>query len=861
MMEKAGVLKEIDCYLSKGLRSQLLLLLYKNRDAHRSLELELVKDGRMKSTFDLLELNLENGKNPSIGHDNGEPDSFLLRSEIMKVPTSLLGYFVNDECHLIPIETDALVLDTIKEPMKERSRVPEVPESSASSQTTPTVVSARLKVQDSGNLRGQLGGRRKPADNDPDLLFRTQQNMAPWRSVRYRRFMPSDAFESRIPLLYPYEDNEPTCQGSNGPRQEDYISALLEPLAPVPTSHGRVEPTQPPSLEELIQTIMLKVHVIRFGKLVGCARERFNDPHQVTNAAVLQHVQKVAVLVRGWWVVKSELLYPPATYSEHATIPSSLLIRARDYIMAVFHRGEHLTRKTISSMTKLPALEATEILKLLARKMGTTQKGHVNHWEFHPVDQDFIRKYPDVVQQQHCLWEARIRQLCSQLKLERLVSDGARRKRRCSGRLSSESESETEVSIRSLVSGVHVSGGSGRQAGIARRKRQLSLSSTSASEDGNDCSAARHPTKKRPRTQSLSLAVTNDSVSPLTDTTTALPQTTTALSTNPLASRLETLAVSNSFSFSVPLSPPPVSKFSSPSLLTTSTTTPVQKQQNPKTNVIHPISCSVAQPTDVHSSVQSSSVTCKPEPTSPPAAANSSNRSVRFEINSTELPTQNIKPEPSETNHSHSMDTEEIGSTAEKSADCGRSTVSPTLLNFVREKFRTLPIISLSELAKMVQQSLCGSPEDDQSSSFLYVREPGTPVPPPGSEAERELLKPLLTEALLQADARRLQVSWPTGHEMRPEEPLFVARVAGSECGAISESTQKLRDALLDVCEKQPHFRMKDLMDRLEQLSIHGLARKTICSMLKVSTEHHLNLTHYCIYKHNRYYLRHTIMD
>ncbi|KAF5396750.1 hypothetical protein PHET_10267 [Paragonimus heterotremus] len=520
--------------------------------------------------------------------------------------------------------------------------------------------------------------------------------------------------------------------------------------------------------------------------------------------------------------------------------------------MAVFHRGEHLTRKTISSMTKLPALEATEILKLLARKMGTTQKGHVNHWEFHPVDQDFVRKYPDVVQQQHCLWEVRIRQLCSQLKLERLVSDGARRRRRCSGRLSSESESETEVGIRSLVSGVHVSGGSGRKAGIPRRKRQLSLSNTSASDDGDDWSTARHPTRKRPRTQSLSLAVTSDPLSPLLGTTTApFPTTTTASSTKFSTSSVETVAVPNSFSFSVPISPPPVSKFSSPTILTMSATTPVQKQQNPKTNVMDPISSSVVQPTDVHSGVQPSLVACKPEPTSPPAAVNSSSRSVRFETNSTELPIQNIKPEPSETNHSHLMSTEEIGPTTEKSADCERPTVPLTLLNFVREKFRTLPIISLSELAKMVQQSLCGSPDDDQSGSFLFAREPGAPVPPPGSEAERELLKPLLTEALLQADARRLQVSWPTGHEMRPEEPLFVARVAGSECGAISESTQKLRDALLDVCEKQPHFRMKDLMDRLEQLSIHGLARKTICSMLK----------HYCIYKHNRYYLRHTIMD
>ncbi|KAF6770434.1 hypothetical protein AHF37_11033 [Paragonimus kellicotti] len=122
-----------------------------------------------------------------------------MENQIMKVPTSLLGYFVNDECHLIPIERDALVMDTIKEPMKERSRVPEVPESSTSSQTTATVVSARLKAQDSGNLRGQLGGRRKPADNDPDLLFRTQQNMAPWRSVRYCRFMVrSNVFHSLL---------------------------------------------------------------------------------------------------------------------------------------------------------------------------------------------------------------------------------------------------------------------------------------------------------------------------------------------------------------------------------------------------------------------------------------------------------------------------------------------------------------------------------------------------------------------------------------------------------------------------------------------------------------------------------------
>lgn len=34
------------------------------------------------------------------------------------------------------------------------------------------------------------------------------------------------------------------------------------------------------------------------------ARERFKDLHQANDSIILQHLQKFAVLVRGWWVVK-----------------------------------------------------------------------------------------------------------------------------------------------------------------------------------------------------------------------------------------------------------------------------------------------------------------------------------------------------------------------------------------------------------------------------------------------------------------------------------------------------------------------------------------------------------------------------
>ncbi|TGZ62684.1 hypothetical protein CRM22_007280 [Opisthorchis felineus] len=820
-MDSPGVLKEIDCYISGALKRKLLLILYKNRGLSRSLEHEQVKDGRMKCSPDLLELTIHDGKNPSMSPTPGQ--NYLLRSEVMKLPTSVLGYFVNDECHLIPLVRDALVMDTVKEVMKEKSRVPERQDHANTSQapTTSTVVSARLKSNDPGNLRGQIGVRRRPGDNDPDVLFRQQQHLAPWHPVRYKRFMPSDAFENRIPLLYPYEDNELTARGTSGPRQDAYTTTLLSSLAPVPTTHGRVEPVNPPTMEELLQSIMMKVHVIRFNKLVACVRERFSDPHSVTNAAVLQHLQKVAVLIRGWWVVKSELLYPPTMYSEHAAVPSSLMIRARDYILAVFHRGEHLTRKTISSMTKLPALEATEILKLVARKMNATQKGHVNHWEFHPLDTDFVRKYPDVVQQQHLTWEARIRQLCGQLKLERLVSDGTRRRRRCSGRISSESESEAELEIRSLISGVHVSSGGRKTPTTSRRRRQLSLSQTSESGDKSEANLSCQPARKRARTQSLS--ATSTVVSPIPVSQLQLPSG----GTEP---RVPTPDPQNAveFTFSVPTSPP-VSKILSPPL-TSPTTTPISKQQvllkkttsHRESPILQAVSSVNPETSEI---VCSSPPVCKPEPTSPCV------RPVLGEVDRITSFGLSVKEEPMELNHVNDS----------LSNPPQHPTPDSRLVAFVQEKLSMVPIISLSALAKIIQ-----------SANFLQeLLADEEPLPPPGSEAERELLKPKIMEALSHTDARQLRVVWPTSSDARPEEPLFATRVAGNECGAVSEDRRMLRDAIFDVFEQQSSFRMKDLQERLTELSLNGLPRNTICSMLK-------NL---CVYKRSRYFLRPTVVD
>lgn len=65
-------------------------------------------------------------------------------------------------------------------------------------------------------------------------------------------------------------------------------------------------------------------------------------------------------------------------------------------------------------------------------------------------------------------------------------------------------------------------------------------------------------------------------------------------------------------------------------------------------------------------------------------------------------------------------------------------------------------------------------------------------VPPPGSESERELLKGYLIKVLNLVGARQLKVCWPKIPSKLDEQPLFVSKVAGVECGAVDESAQKV---------------------------------------------------------------------
>lgn len=55
----------------------------------------------------------------------------------------------------------------------------------------------------------------------------------------------------------------------------------------------------------------------------------------ITSESLLKCLPQVAVLVRGNWIVKSEILYPEATFSSISGVPAEIMCKARDYVVSL----------------------------------------------------------------------------------------------------------------------------------------------------------------------------------------------------------------------------------------------------------------------------------------------------------------------------------------------------------------------------------------------------------------------------------------------------------------------------------------------------------------------------------------------
>ncbi|XP_023569543.1 DNA-directed RNA polymerase III subunit RPC5 isoform X3 [Octodon degus] len=220
----------------------------------------------------------------------------------------------------------------------------------------------------------------------------------PWVHLHYYGLRDSRSEHERQYLLY---------QGSSAVENTELVkspSEYLLMLMPPSQEEERDRPVAPSNvlsmaqlrtlpLAEQIRILMRNVKVMPFANLMSLLGP------SVDSVAVLRGIQKVAMLVQGNWVVKSDILYPKDSSSPHSGVPAEVLCRGRDFVMWKFTKSRWVVRKEVAAVTKLCAEDVKEFLEHMA--LVRINKG----WEFIlPYDGEFIKKHPDVVQRQHLLW-------------------------------------------------------------------------------------------------------------------------------------------------------------------------------------------------------------------------------------------------------------------------------------------------------------------------------------------------------------------------------------------------------------------------------------------------------------------------
>ncbi|XP_006892703.1 PREDICTED: DNA-directed RNA polymerase III subunit RPC5 isoform X1 [Elephantulus edwardii] len=220
----------------------------------------------------------------------------------------------------------------------------------------------------------------------------------PWVHLHYHSLRDSRSEYERQYLL---------CQGSGGVENTELVkspSEYLMMLMPPGQEEEKDKPMAPSNvlsmaqlrtlpLADQIKILMKNVKVMPFANLMSLLGTSV-DP-----VAVLRGIQKVAMLVQGNWVVKSDILYPRDSSSPHSGVPAEVLCRGRDFVMWKFTQSRWVVRKEVAAVTKLCMEDVKDFLEHMA--VVRVNKG----WEFMlPYDEEFIKKHPDVVQRQHMLW-------------------------------------------------------------------------------------------------------------------------------------------------------------------------------------------------------------------------------------------------------------------------------------------------------------------------------------------------------------------------------------------------------------------------------------------------------------------------
>ncbi|XP_022917040.1 DNA-directed RNA polymerase III subunit RPC5 [Onthophagus taurus] len=455
------VVKEIPIFLSKRLENSLYVFQYplqpKNRGFNQSISKAYIRPDNQEVKLD-VDLNVESinfdvgkaeliARDLELNSDKKKPENVVFQNHIMdkvlftsnkavnESDNYAIGCFNGRELHLTPIKTYLQLRPFLhhldKSGKKKKETVNESDEEEESSGSSAKQVTVKF---------GKVNEKKKEEVNEQD------KKLEAWIECNWHgeNSTLSDIQKSKL-----YAENTEDHNQAKVLTPSEYIRVLIP--------EDIKEATETPSLPSNVMSL----HMLRALPLPEQCRLLLKDAKIIqfqqlllllaggeglTPELVLKSLPQVAVLVRGNWVVKSEVLYPQNTFSSTSGVPADVMCRARDYILYLFTQNECVERKKVSSLVKIPAEELKEIF------IGVSKLKHNKVWELSlATDAEFILKHSDVVQRQNAQWEHRAKQLGEYLnkdsnkeKKQRRKSKSVSEEQHRGKREHTESESDSE---------------------------------------------------------------------------------------------------------------------------------------------------------------------------------------------------------------------------------------------------------------------------------------------------------------------------------------------------------------------------------------------------------------------------------
>ncbi|XP_045214874.2 DNA-directed RNA polymerase III subunit RPC5-like isoform X2 [Mercenaria mercenaria] len=423
---------EVNVHLSKTLANSLYLLQYPVRPSFMTYDNVEILSGKVKPNQKKLELEVSlntrskhysksKGEQFALNVDGRNPDATAVYSSNMMDKQVLLshacgtdsgryavGYFRDGELYLSPVRAQVQMKPSFNYLDKSDTRA-----------------ESKIAAQEGGDSSQDEGEEEakavtvKFARPESDLAkarrlasfghMKKMQEEEAWVPLRFSNTY-TESSERELRML-----SQKSGESSNEFHVEstEYLKMLMSHADEVqhekpamPNNVLSLTQLKSMPLSDQVKALLTNAKVIRFNQLLHLLPQG-TDPQ-----ATLRAIQIVAVLVQGCWVVKSEVLYPKDGCSPNSGISSELLCRGRDFVMWRFTMTRCVTRKEIASIVKLPSEDVKDILEQMSHIK-------VNHgWEFvFEHDYDFTDRYPEIVERQNMLWDAKFQTLSKQLNI------------------------------------------------------------------------------------------------------------------------------------------------------------------------------------------------------------------------------------------------------------------------------------------------------------------------------------------------------------------------------------------------------------------------------------------------------------